>query len=108
MKIQSPGEAEKPQQDKYGTPMADVQIYVNRAVRKLGVDPSLVNDADSAMYAWRLNHQPKNVEVAQRILKMPDASLSQLARAMADTNPRTVVRQIENDPEYHFPPPRIE
>ena len=104
MEIKNPEESEQPQRDKYGIPMANVQVYVDRAVRELGVDPSLVNDTDSTMFAWHLDYQVKNVEVARRLLNMPDASLSQLARAMADANSE-VTRQIETDPDYYIPPP---
>jgi len=87
-------------------PQEDITIYVDRAVRELGVDPSLVNDMDSAMYAWRLGYQLKNVAVARKVFGTPDASLSQLARAMADAE-EEVLRNIEHDPDYYIPPPEI-
>ncbi len=101
--MESPIEPEEPQRNEYGVPMSDVRIYVDRAVRELGLDPSLVNDMDRAGYAWRLSHHSQNIAVAQRILGMPNASLSELAQTMADAG-KEVRRQIEHDPEYHYPP----
>mgnify|MGYP001610274099 CR=1 FL=1 len=48
---------------KYLVPLKDIKTYVDRAVKELNLDPHLVNDMDSAMYAWRLHHNPKNPEI---------------------------------------------
>ncbi len=89
--------------DKYSTPPKDIVKYVERAVAELGVDPSLVNDVDSVMYAWRLNYNEKNIVVAKEILNMPSGSLSEMARAMADTD-KGVRQSIEHDVRYSLPP----
>lgn len=98
-------EIEASGKDKYGTPAEDVRKYVARAIAELDVDNTFVNDTDSTMYAWRLSHQPENVIVAQEVLKMSGASLSQLARAMADADEQTRQR-IERDERYYIDPPQ--
>ena len=97
-------EIEERGKDKYGTPAASVRVYVARAITELGRNNGLVNDMESAMYAWRLPYQEGNVDAAREILKMQDANLSELARAMADAD-ETTRNQIENDPRYHILPP---
>jgi hypothetical protein len=92
--------------DKYGKPSDNVRTYVHRAIEQLGVDNALVNDTDSAMYAWRLSHQTENLDVARQMLNMQGASLSELARAMADADP-SVRHQIESDPKYRIPHPQV-
>ena len=97
-------EIEERGKDKYVTPVNDVRKYVARALKELGLDNDLVDDSDSAMLAWRLSHQPENVQVAQEVLNMPGASLSELARAMANADQETRAR-IENDDRYYIEPP---
>lgn len=91
--------------DVYGKPKEHVREYVRRAIEELGVDNNLVNDTDSTMYAWRLSYESGNVLVAQEVLNMRGATLSQLARAMADTDEKTKTK-IQKDGRYHNPPMR--
>jgi hypothetical protein len=99
VEIRLSAQIEERGQDKYGVPATSVRAYVERAIRELGLDNNWVDDTDSAMYAWRLSHQPGNAKVAGEVLQMQDASLSELARVMADADP-TVKRRIETDPRY--------
>ena len=97
-------EIEDKGRDKYLIPAEHVREYVSRAVTELGVDNNFVNDTDSTMYAWRLSHQKENETVAREVLGMQFASLSELARAMADAD-ETIVSRIQNDPRYSLPSP---
>ena len=74
-------------------------------VRKLNLDAKLITDMDSAMYAHRLSFHPDNINVARSALGLGSASLSQIARAMADAGLEEASR-IEHDPSYHMPPLR--
>jgi len=90
---------------KYLVPLEDIKTYVEVAVRKLNLDAKLITDMDSAMYAHRLSFHPDNINVARSALGLGSASLSQIARAMADAGLEEASR-IEHDPSYHMPPLR--
>jgi len=94
----TPGQAE--------TQETQDERYIARAVSELGLDESIVNDVKSARYAWGLNSKESNVAVARRVLDKSEASLSELARAMADSNDSTL-KEIETDPEYDISAPYL-
>lgn len=89
---------------RYGVPVKDIERYVARAISELHLDPAFINDMDSAMYAWRLSYNDGNLKIARACLNMPSASLSEIARAMA--NNEEACSKIEGNSEYTLPPMR--
>ncbi|QQS15410.1 MAG: hypothetical protein IPK84_03500 [Candidatus Moraniibacteriota bacterium] len=88
----------------YAVPAEDIKKYVDQAIAQLGLDPVFVDDMDSAMYAHHLVYHSENASVAREVFNMPEASISELARKMADADGETITK-IEKDERYQLPPP---